>query len=54
MKQETIESMRGYLVANYGAMPGEAEIMATAADNNLPAGTSFADALEYVKTHFQI
>lgn len=54
MKQETLESLRGHLVANYGAMPNEAEIMATAADNNLPAEATFAEGLEYIKTHFEV
>lgn len=53
MKQSTLDALRAHLI-HLGSMPGEAEIMSTAADNNLPAGASFAEALEYVISHFGV
>lgn len=53
MTQQIQQSLRDHLV-HLGAMPGEAEIMTTYADNTLPAGASFAEAFDYIKTHFEI
>ena len=53
MRQQTIDALRAHLV-RLGAMPGEAEIMANFADNNLPAGTGFSAALDFIKTRFEI
>lgn len=53
MTQQIQQPLRDHLV-HLGAMPGEAEIMAVAADNNLPAGATFSEAFDYIKTHFEI
>lgn len=53
MKAEILSTLTAQLV-HLGAMPGEAEIMATQADNTLPAEATFAEAIDYVKTHFEI
>lgn len=53
MKQETIEALRAHLV-HLGAMPGEAEIMAAHADNNLPAEADIKTAIDYIKTQFGV
>lgn len=53
MKAEILRTLTAQLV-HLGAMQREAEIMATQADNTLPAGTTFAEAFDYVKTHFEI
>lgn len=53
MKAEIIHALTDQLV-HLGAMQREAEIMATQADNTLPAGATFAEAFDYVKTHFEI
>lgn len=54
MTQQIKESLRDHLVVSFGSMPNEAEIMATAAENNLPAEATFAEGLEYIKTHFEV
>lgn len=53
MKAEILRTLTAQLV-HLGAMPGEAEIMATQSDNTLPADTSFGEAFDYIKTHFEI
>jgi len=57
MRQQTIDALRAHLV-HLGAMPGEAEIMANFADNNMPNGVPsedhFSTALEIIKKHFVI
>lgn len=53
MKAEILRTLTAQLI-HLGAMPGEAEIMATQADNTLPAGATFAEAFDYIKTHFEI
>ena len=53
MKQEILNQLRGHLI-HLGAMPNEAEIMVTHADNNLPAEATFAEGTEYIKTHFEV
>lgn len=53
MTQQIQQSLRDNLV-HLGAMPGEAEIMANYADNELPAGATFAEAIDYIKKHFEI
>lgn len=53
MKAEILHTLTAQLV-HLGAMPGEAEIMANYADNELPADATFAQALHFVKTTFEI
>ena len=53
MKAEILCTLTAQLI-HLGAMPGEAEIMANQADNTLPADTSFAEAFDYIKSHFEI
>lgn len=53
MKAETLHTLTAQLV-HLGAMPGEAEIMANYADNELPADATFAQALHFVKITFEI
>lgn len=53
MKAEILHSLTAQLV-HLGAMPGEAEIMANYADNELPADATFAQALHFVKITFEI
>lgn len=53
MKAEILRTLTAQLV-HLGAMPGEAEIMANYADNELPADATFAQALHFVKITFEI
>lgn len=53
MKAEILRALTAQLV-HLGALPGEAEIMANHADNTLPAGATFAEAIDYIKAHFEI
>ena len=53
MKATTREALVAQLI-HLGAMPGEAEIMANYADNELPADATFAQALHFVKITFEI
>lgn len=53
MKAEILRTLTAQLV-HLGAMPGEAEIMANHADNTLPADTTFGEAIDYIKAHFEI
>lgn len=53
MKAEILRTLTAQLV-HLGAMPGEAEIMANHADNELPADATFAQALYFVKIRFGI
>lgn len=53
MKAEILHTLTAQLV-HLGAMPGEAEIMANYADNELPADATFAQALHFVKITFEI
>lgn len=53
MKADTRTALVAHLI-HLGAMPGEAEIMATQADNTLPAGATFGEAIDYIKSHFEI
>lgn len=53
MKAEILNTVRVHLI-HLGALPGEAEIMANHADNTLPAGATFAEAIDYIKAHFEI
>lgn len=48
MKQEILQQLRDHLV-HLGAMPGEAEIMVTHANNNLPADTDFKTSLDTIR-----
>ena len=51
MKQEILNQLRGHLI-HLGAMPNEAEIMVTHADNTLPADTDFKTALDTIRKKF--
>lgn len=53
MKAATREALVVQLI-HLGAMPGEAEIAANVADNTLPAGASFSDAIAFVRKRFGI
>lgn len=53
MKAETLQQLRDHLV-HLGAMPGEAEIMVTQADNTLPADTDFKTAISAIQKKFGI
>ena len=53
MKAEILRTLTAQLV-HLGAMPGEAEIMANYADNELQADATFAQAIDYIKSHFEI
>ena len=53
MTQKTREALVAQLI-HLGAMPGEAEILANQADNNLRPGATFPEAWEYIKKHCSI
>lgn len=53
MNQEILQHESAHLV-HLGAMPGEAEIMVTSADNTLPADTDFKTSLDTIRKKFGI
>lgn len=53
MKAEILRTLTAQLV-HLGAMPGEAEIMANYADNELQADATFAQAFHFIKITFEI
>ena len=53
MKAEILHSLTAQLI-HLGSLPRDAETMATQADNTLPAEATFAEAFDYIKTHFEI
>ena len=53
MTADTRKALVAQLI-HLGCMPGDAEILASHADNTLPSGATFAEAYDYIKTHFEI
>lgn len=53
MTQAQFEKLVAHLV-HLGDMPRDAYYKAVFAQNNLPAGATFDQAFDYIKTHFEI